>query len=208
MHGVGAQRICVQPGSVCVVCVCYACVLCVCVCYVCVLCVCYVCVCAMHVCVCYVCVYGLCVCMHGVDAQHICMQRGNVCVCACVCYLCVHLLVDTCCLCARCRYTALMCAVWECVCVLCMCACLRTLAVCVHGVGAQHIYVRCGNVCVCVCGNGSWVGGLGPEVGRRVQVGAPRRCSARMASVPHLCPRSPLECSTAPCGHQPRHKVS
>ena len=75
----------------------------------------------MHVCVCYVCVYGLCVCMHGVDAQHICMQRGNVCVCACVCYLCVHLLVDTCCLCARCRYTALMCAH--------VCVCMRVCSV-------------------------------------------------------------------------------
>ena len=149
------------------------------------------------------CVHARCRCTAHMYAAWEC-----VCVCACVCYAYVHLLVDTCCLCARCRYTALMCAVWECVCVLCMCACLWTLAVCVHGVGAQHIYVRCGNVCVCVCGNGSWVGGLGPEVGRRVQVGAPRRCSARMASVPHLCPRSLLECSTAPCGHQPRHKVS
>ena len=102
------------------------------------------------------CVHARCRCTAHMYAAWEC-----VCVCACVCYAYVHLLVDTCCLCARCRYTALMCAVWECVCVLCMCACLRTLAVCVHGVGAQHIYVRCGNVCVCVCvvmghGLGAW----------------------------------------------------
>ena len=63
-------------------------------------------------------------------------------------------------------------------------------------------------VCVCVCGNGSWGGGLGPEVGRRMQVGAPRRHSALMACMPHLCLHVPLGCSTVPCGRQPRQEVT
>ena len=123
-------------------------------------------VCVLCMCVCYVCVCELCVCMHGVDAQHICMRRGSVCVCVCVyvCYACVHLLVDTCCLCAWCRYTALMCVAWECVCVcvLCVCACWWTRAVCVHGVDAQRIYVWRGSVCVCVV-MGHGVGAWGPR---------------------------------------------
>ena len=75
VHGVGAQCICVQPGSVCVCCVCAMHV-----CYVCAMCVCVLC---MYVC--YVCLCELCVCMHGVDAQHICMRHGSVCVCVHVC---------------------------------------------------------------------------------------------------------------------------
>ena len=32
---------------------------------------------------------------------------------------------------------------------VCVCACWWTRAVCVHGVGAQHICVQCGSVYVC-----------------------------------------------------------
>ena len=107
------------------------------------------------------------VCVHGVGAQRLCVQHGSVCVCVCA-RMCVRLLADMCCLCARCRCTALTCVAWECVCV--------------------------------VMGHG--------EVGRRSQVGAPHRRSALMATVPQLCPHSPLGCSTVPCGHQPRHEVT
>ena len=48
---------------------------------------------------------------------HMCVA-WCVCVCVCVLWVCVHLLADTCCVCARCRCIALMCAAWECVCVV------------------------------------------------------------------------------------------
>ena len=90
-----------------------------------------------------------------------------------------------------------------------LCVCVWTCTICGHGVGAQHICVwRVGmrvRVCGCVCGNGSWAGALGPEVGRWE---APRGFSALMASMPHLCLHSPLGCSAGPCGHQPLHEVT
>ena len=54
-------------------------------------------------------------------------------------------------------------------------------------------------------GSGSRAGGLGPEVGRQVQVGAPRGFSALMASMTHLCPHSHLD--AARCPHpEPRRR--
>ena len=54
-------------------------------------------------------------------------------------------------------------------------------------------------------GSGSWAGGLGPEVGRRVQVGAPRGFSALMA-MPHLFPHSRLDAARCPVGVSPSTK--
>ena len=57
--------------------------------------------------------------------------------------------------------------------------------ICVQGVGGR-------------AGSGSWAGGLGPEVGRQTQVGAPRGSSALMASMPHLCPHFRLDATRCP----------
>lgn len=74
----------------------------------------------------------------------------------------------------------------------CMCA------VCV---GAQrHMCAGAG-----VPGSWYWVmgWGLGPAVGRRAQVGAPRGFSALMASMPHLFPHSRLDAARCPVGVSP-----
>ena len=65
-----------------------------------------------------------------------------------------------------------VCAHMYCLCARCRCS--------------AHMCGACVCVCVYVCGNGSWTGGLGPEVGRQVQVGAPRGFSA----LRRLCPTS------------------
>ena len=73
---------------------------------------------------------------------------------------------------------------FPCVCNVCACTCLQTCAIHVHSVCrcAAHMGVRSGGR----AGSGSRAGGLGPEVGRQVQVGAPRGFSALMASMTHI----------------------
>ena len=78
---------------------------------------------------------------------------------------------------------------------VCAPVCGHVLSVCTVCVGVQRICVRgVGGR----AGSGSWAGGLGPEVGRQAQVGAPLGFSALMASMPRLCPHFRLDAAQCP----------
>ena len=81
-----------------------------------------------------------------------------------------------------------------------------------HALCVCTVLCRCAVAYVCGAewgggaGSGSWAWGLGPEVGRQAQVGAPRGFSALMASMPHLFPHSRLDAARCPVGVSPSTK--